>query len=326
MSDALLAIAPGPYVTVQDSGRRGWRRFGVSGAGAMDIVALHLANALVGNPADTAALEFAHVGGTWEIAAESCRIAVTGGDFAMSADGVPLAAWRSHTLVRGQLLTIGGTRDAVWGYLAVAGGFDIAARLGSVATHLGSGLGGANGRRLAGGDALPLLISRAPMGPERRSAPQRHAHGPMRVVLGPQDDFFAPETVEAFLGATWRVTHRADRMGTWLEGPKLAHARGFNVVSDGLVPGCIQVPGGGQPVVLLVDCQTLGGYPKLATIVTADLPRFTQTRPGRHVTFAAVDIATAHGLYREHQTRLAELKHLLHDVPEAPARRLPSHW
>jgi 5-oxoprolinase (ATP-hydrolysing) subunit C len=323
MSDALLAIAPGPYVTIQDSGRLGWRRFGVSRAGAMDVVALHLANALAGNPPDTAALEFAHVGGTWEIAAASCRIAITGGDFAISSGGVALASWRSHTLKRGQRLTIEGTRDAVWGYLAVAGGFRIAPHLGSVATHLGSELGGMNGRRVAEGDALPLSASRAPSGPERRVMPLRHELGPMRVVLGPQQDFFTPETIEAFLAASYRMTHRADRMGAWLDGPKIAHARGFNVLSDGLVPGCIQVPGAGQPVVLLMDCQTLGGYPKLATIVTSDLPRFVQTRPGSHVTFAAVDIEGAHRLYREHRLYLAGLERSVHNVTQPPSR---SRW
>jgi biotin-dependent carboxylase-like uncharacterized protein len=323
MSDALLAIAPGPYVTIQDPGRLGWRRFGVSRAGAMDVVALHLANALVGNPPDTAALEFAHVGGMWEIAAASCRVAVTSGGFRISSDGVALASWRSHTLGRGQRLAIEGTRDAVWGYLAVAGGFRIAPRLGSVATHLGSELGGMNGHRIAEGDALPLRASRAPPGPERRVVPVGHEPGPMRVVLGPQQDFFTTETIDAFLAATYQMTHRADRMGAWLDGPKIAHAHGFNVLSDGLVPGCIQVPGAGQPVVLLMDCQTIGGYPKLATIVTADLPRFVQTRPGGQVTFAAVDIETAHRLYREHRLYLTGLERSVRDVAQPPFR---SRW
>jgi allophanate hydrolase subunit 2 len=141
----------------------------------------------------------------------------------------------------------------------------------------------------------------------------------MRVVLGPQRDFFSTETISAFLAATYRVTHRADRMGAWLDGPKIVHAHGFNILSDGLVPGCIQVPGSGLPVVLLMDCQTLGGYPKLATIVTADLPRFAQTRPGSPVTFAAVDIETAHQLYRDYRDHLASLGQRVQEIVVPPA-------
>ena len=323
MSAALHATAPGPYVTIQDAGRRGWRRFGVSISGAMDQPALAAANALVGNPADTAALEFAHVGGTWEIAAESCRIAVTGGDFAVSADGGALGPWQSHTLRRGQLLSIAGAPDAVWGYLAVAQGFDAAPQLGSCATHLRSGLGGFGGHRVAEGDVLRLHAAQAPAGPERRLAALRRDPGPMRVVLGPQDDFFTPDTIDTFLGTSWCVSHHGDRMGTWLEGPPIAHTNGYNVLSDGLVPGCIQVPGTGQPLVLLMDCQTIGGFPKLATIITADLPRFAQCRPGSLVNFATVDIDAAQTLYRAYRAAVADIAPSVQEVAETPA---PPFW
>jgi biotin-dependent carboxylase-like uncharacterized protein len=315
MIGALIAIAPGPYVTIQDQGRRGWRRFGIAVAGAMDLDSLALANALVANPPYAAALEFAHVGGTWEIATKACRIAITGGSFEVWADGVALAPWRSHTLRYGQRLVIGGARDAVWGYLAIAGSFDIMPRLGSSATHIRSALGGINGCRLREGDALPLRAARLFVGAERQVAPPSRPPGPLRLVLGPQQEFFTPETVEAFLASTYRVTHRGDRMGMWLEGPKIAHARGYNVLSDGLVPGCVQVPGAGQPVVLLMDCQTVGGYPKLGTIITADLPRFAQIRPGGEVTFTAIDIEAAHQAYRHHHNMLTRTAQLIVDVP-----------
>jgi 5-oxoprolinase (ATP-hydrolysing) subunit C len=321
MNSSLRAIAPGPYVTIQDAGRRGWRRFGVSGAGAMDRLALSVANALVGNAPDTAALEFAHVGGAWEIAAASCRIAVTGGNFSMSANGTPLACWQSHTLRRGQRLTIGGAADAVWGYLAVANGFSVVPQLGSCSTHLRSGLGGLGGHRLSAGDVLPLRAARAPYGRERRVAPIRQAPGPLRVVLGPQADYFTSDTINAFLGAGYSVSHRADRMGTWLEGPLIAHARGYNVLSDGVVPGCIQIPGTGQPLVLLMDCQTIGGFPKLATIITADLPRFVQTKAGRAVIFEAVSVETAQFLYRTYRATLDEVKERVYEIPGLPARQ-----
>ncbi len=310
MTPTLRALSPGHYVTIQDTGRRGWRRFGVSGAGAMDLMSFHIANVLAGNQPGDAALEFAHVGGTWEVAADSCRIAVTGGDFTMSVDGAALAPWRSHVLRRGQRLWIEGARDAVWGYLAVAGGFDIAPKLGSRATHLRSGLGGLGGRRVGEGDEVPLRAMRAPDGPDRAAAAPDRAAAPMRVVMGPQQDYFTPEVIRTFLAAPWRVTHRGDRMGVWLEGPRLTHANGHDLVSDGLVPGCIQIPGGGQPVVLLMDCQTMGGYPKLATIVSADLPRFAQTRPGVQVTFVALEMEAAHRAYRDYRARLDRVEEI----------------
>jgi 5-oxoprolinase (ATP-hydrolysing) subunit C len=286
----------------------------------MDVPALAAANVLVGNAPDTAALEFAYVGGTWEIAAESCRIAVKGGDFSVSGDGAPLACWQSHTLRRGQCLSIGGARDVVWGYLAVANGFNLPSQLGSCATHLRSGLGGIGGRRLSAGDVLPLRAAQAGYGRERGIAAMRQAAGPFRIVLGPQDDYFTRDSIDAFLAASYRVSHRADRMGTWLDGPPMSHAGGYNVLSDGLVPGCIQVPGAGQPVVLLMDCQTIGGYPKLATIITADLPRFVQTRPGRTVTFEAIDVETAQHLYRKYRASLDGLKQRTTEIDGSPVR------
>jgi len=281
------------------------------------LPALAMANVLVGNPPDMAALEFAHIGGTWEIDAESCRIAVTGGNFAVTADGTVLAPWRSHTLQRGCRVSLAGAVDSVWGYLAVAQGFELVSQLGSCATHLRSGLGG---RRIAEGDVLPLRTEQAPAGPERCIAAPRRTMGPLRVVLGPQDDYFAPETVVAFLAATYRVSHRGDRMGTWLDGSPIVHAHGYNVLSDGLVPGCIQVPGTGQPVVLLMDCQTIGGFPKLATIITADLPRFVQCKPGAMVDFTAIDIETAHRLYRAHCATFADLGQRVEEVADTPTR------
>ncbi len=313
MIPSLLAVEPGPYVTLQDRGRTGFRRFGVSCSGVMDLASFHLANRLVGNAPDAPALEFAHVGGLYEVAADSCRIAVTGGTFALSCGDVTLAPWWSHTLRRGQQVKIAGAPDAVWGYLAIAGGFAVTPRLGSSATHLRSGLGGLGGRCVAAGDSLPLLAAIAPGQPERRAMPVARPNWPLRVVPGPQQDFFARDAVETFYRGSFRVTHRADRMGTWLDGPPIRHAAGFNIVSDGVVPGCIQIPGSGQPLVLLMDCQTTGGYPKIATMITADLARFAQTRPGGQVRFSPVSVEAAHHLYCSYQARIDGLGHLIEE-------------
>jgi biotin-dependent carboxylase-like uncharacterized protein len=323
MSTALRAVEPGPYVTLQDTGRRGWRRFGVSTSGVMDPPSLAVANALVGNPPDAPALEFAQIGGTWEVLAESASIAVAGGDFSISADGVALAAWRSHRLRGGQRISIGNSPDTTWGYLAVAGGFGVVPQLGSCSTHLRSGIGGVAGRCVAPGDLLELRAAAVPEGPDRRIIPLRRENAPLRVVLGPQDDCFAPEAVAGFLSASWRVTHRSDRMGTWLEGPPISHLEDHNLVSDGLVPGCIQVPGACQPVVLMMDCQTIGGYPKLATIVTADLGRFAQSRAGSTVSFTAIAIEDAQRLYRAYRAAIDAIGTTVVEVME---RRTLPFW
>lgn len=316
MDAALLAVAPTPFVTLQDAGRIGWQRFGVSRCGAMDIEALAIANALVGNPADTAALEFAYAGGEWEVATISCRVAVTGGRFPVFVDDEPVAAFTTITLTRGQTLRIGGAPDAVWGYLAVAGGFDIPRQLGSLATHCRSGVGGLGGRPIRAGDVLPLVSEWVRAEPERglREPPLPH-EAPLRVMLGPQDDYFAAGAVDLFLSAEYKVTHQMDRLGYRLEGPALTHAKGYNIISDGYVPGAIQVPGGGEPIVLLQDAQPPGGYPKIATIISADLARLAQCRPGRAVRFEPIGIETAQRLRREFVARLATIRERIAEVP-----------
>jgi 5-oxoprolinase (ATP-hydrolysing) subunit C len=309
MRPALLAVAPTAFVTLQDAGRLGWQRFGVSRSGAMDAEALAIANALVGNAADVAALEFAHAAGEWEVGAISCRVAVTGGRFSVFVDEVPAPAFTTITLTRGQTLRIGGAPDAVWGYLAVAGGFDLPPQLGSLATHCRSGIGGVGGRPVQAGDALPLATEWVRAEPERSlREPPMPRDTPLRVVLGPQDDYFTPAALATFLSADYSVTHQMDRLGYRLSGPLLAHAKGWNIISDGYVAGSIQVPGSGEPIVLLVDAQPPGGYPKIATIVTADLARLAQSRPGSTVRFEAVAIEAAQRLRREFVERVATIK------------------
>lgn len=315
MDAALLAIAPTPFVTLQDRGRVGWQRFGVSRCGAMDIEGLAIANTLVGNAPDTAALEFAYAGGEWELAATSCRIAVAGGRFPIFVDDEPAPAFTTITLTRGQTLRIGGAPDAVWGYLAVAGGFDLPRQLGSLATHCRSGVGGL-GRPIRAGDALPLAAEWVRAAPERSiREPPLPREAPLRVMLGPQDDYFSPAAVETFLSADYKVTHQMDRLGYRLEGPVLAHAKGYNIISDGYVPGAVQVPGSGEPIVLLQDAQPPGGYPKIATIITADLARLAQCRPGRTVHFEPIGIETGQRLRREFVAHLAGIPGRIAEVP-----------
>lgn len=317
---ALRALAPTPFVTLQDGGRQGWKRFGVSGAGAMDAYGLAAANALVGNAPHLGALEFAYGAGTWVVEAASCRIAVAGGNFPVHADDRRIPPWTSATLRRGQTLRVDGAADAVWGYLAAAGGFAVAPQLGSVATHLRSGIGGFEGRTLRAGDRLPLVAPAAPDEPERRMRlrPAAPSDPVMHAVLGPQDDYFTAEAVHALFTEAFGVTVRCDRLGYRLAGPAvLAHAKGADIISDGVVPGSIQVPGDGQPIVLMQDAQPPGGYPKIATVVAADLARIAQTPPGRPILFRQVGIAEAQLLRQRFLAELAQLPSLVTPLADA---------
>lgn len=316
MPGFLRALAPTPFVSVQDGGRVGWRRFGVSGAGAMDPAQLAIANALVGNPPEVGALEFAYAGGTWEVCATRCRLAVTGGGFAVTVDDAPVPVFAAITLRRGQMLRVGAAPDAVWGYLAVAGGFALPRALGSVATHARSGIGGLAGRCLATGDAVPLCLERAPLGRERRLKPPRRTEAPIAVVLGPQTERFTDAALDVLLGQPFRVSWRSDRMAYRLEGPPLAHRDGHDIVSDGTVPGNIQVPGNGAPLVLMRDCQTTGGYPKIGTVIASDLARLAQLRPGQELRFRALAVEEAQAL---HLRRAARLRRLLRTIPHLDA-------
>ncbi|HEY7577793.1 MAG TPA: biotin-dependent carboxyltransferase family protein [Acetobacteraceae bacterium] len=312
----LRAIAPTPFVTLQDGGRRGWRRFGLSGAGAMDRLSLAIANALVGNRATEAALEFAYAAGEWTAEAHSCRIAIAGAGCA-SIDGMAVPPLTSAVLRRGQRLRIGSSPQCVWGYLAVAGGFAIAPEFGSRSTHVRTGIGGLGGRTIRGGDTLPLLAAQASDEPERVVALPPGEAGPCRVVLGPQEDFFDEHSISVLLNSEYRVTWQQDRMAYRLDGPNLCHSKGYNIISDGVMPGCIQVPGTGTPIVLMRDAGTVGGYPKIAAVVEADLGRMVQMRPGGIVRFQAIGVAEAHALRRRYLARLQLIAEAMAPSPSA---------
>jgi len=289
---ALRVLSPGPFTTLQDGGRQGWMRFGVPGSGALDPRALAVANLLVGNPLAQGALEMTLAGGSF-VAEGMLRIAVAGADMAMTIGGIAAAGDRSHTLAPGAVLRVGPARSGARAYLAVTGGFDVVPMFGSVATHVRSGIGGFAGRALRAGDVLPVA-GLAPAEPERRiAAPPPPACARLRIVPGPQDDRFTAAAAATLVESDYVMTARSDRMGCFLAGPALSHEGGFNIVSDAITPGSIQVPGGGEPIVLLADGQTTGGYPKIATVISADLPALGQLRPGDTVRFAAVTLDEA---------------------------------
>ncbi|MBA9069744.1 biotin-dependent carboxylase-like uncharacterized protein [Methylobacterium sp. RAS18] len=309
--------------SLQDGGRRGFLRFGLSASGPMDPLAFAAANRLVGNPADAAALELGLAASSLRVEGGAVRLALAGAPSGLRLDGEPLAAHRSFVLREGSALTVERPREGVFAYLAAAGGFPVRSVMGSRALHQRAALGGLDGRACREGDRLPLAAPASPYEADRSLDPiplERDA--PIRVVLGPQDDLFSQAGLATFLAETFTVSNRADRMGYQLDGPEIAHgAGGFNIVSDATVAGSVQVPGSGRPIVLLADRQTTGGYPKIATVISADLRRLAQRRPGEPVRFAAVDLATATQLAREAAARIAALGSRLRPV-EGEAERL----
>ncbi|WP_341895195.1 biotin-dependent carboxyltransferase family protein [Ferrovibrio terrae] len=308
----LEVVAPGLMTSVQDLGRFGAQALGMPVAGATDPLALRLANAVLGNPAGMAALEIGYLGPTLVAAVDGVRV-VLGGKAKLTvqpSDGGEARSakpWRSLLLKRGDRLTVGAVEEGGIAYLAVAGGFAIQPFMGSLSTYMRSGLGGFEGRALKAGDRLPLNAL-ATAADERETADAiDYGSGPIRVVLGPQEDRFTPRGIETFLSAAYTVTKEADRMGIRLEGEVVEHIRGADIASEGVVTGSIQVPGNGQPIILMADRQTTGGYTKIATVISADLPRVGRMKPGDTLQFAAVTVAEAEMARRTQEQALRRL-------------------
>jgi biotin-dependent carboxylase-like uncharacterized protein len=292
---ALRIRACGPSTSLQDLGRIGLQRLGISPAGAMDRPSLMLANALAGNPPGEAAIEFGLLGGDLACEGGPVRVGFAGAAMALSVDGTAVPAHASLTLRAGQVLRIAPATKGVFGYLAVAGGFDVPAELGSRSLHRRSGIGGLGGRLLREDDRLPVRVAAEPGGDRVLTAllPTDKPDAPVRIVLGPQQDHVSEEGLATLLSQPFAVSPRSDRMAYRLVGPPIGHARGYNIVSDGIATGSIQIAGTGEPLLLLADRQTTGGYPKIATVISADLPRVVQTQGGGTLRFRAVEIAEA---------------------------------
>jgi biotin-dependent carboxylase-like uncharacterized protein len=311
MTAVLKVVRAGLFDTLQDLGRIGFMALGMPTAGAMDRVALRLANALLGNPAGAAGLEIGVMGPDLLVEADSVRVALLGPISPALIEGPDtppkaLETDRTHLLKRGQVLRVGMVEGSSTAYLAVAGGFALPSFMGSLSTYARAGVGGFEGRKLAAGDALPLLLEHAPPGDDRKlGAPFDYGKGPVRVVWGPQEDYFTEAGRNSFVGADYRVSREADRMGIRFEGPTIEHSKGADIISDGIGPGAIQVPGAGLPIVLLADRQTVGGYPKIATVASVDLPRLGRLLPGQTVRFQPVSVEEAEKLRRDQELRIA---------------------
>ena len=300
---ALRVLDPGALTSVQDLGRCGLGDQGIAPAGAMDPLALRLGNLVVGNLPGTAALEITLAGPTL-IAEGEMVVALAGAPFVawlkLAGGGrVAVTPWHAVLVRDGDRLHMGGVQHGARAYLCIAGGVDVPPHHNSRATHLGAGLGGVEGRALRQGDQLPLGEPTRPLadlaGRRLRPAlwPMYADEATVRVILGPQADHFTAEAVATFLSAAYTVQPDSNRMGVRLRGPRLSHTQGADLTSEGIALGAVQVPDSGQPIILMADRQTTGGYTKIATVIGADIGVVGQARPGARLRFAAVMVEAA---------------------------------
>jgi biotin-dependent carboxylase-like uncharacterized protein len=303
----LVISAIGPASSVQDGGRHGAQRYGLTPSGAMDRLALAAANCLVGNELFAAAIEIGPFGAAFTAREGAVRVALAGASRSANVAGRAVASDISMTLADGETLTLGFARGGAFSYLAIEGGIAGEPMFGSLAVNARAGLGSPYPRPLQAGDELQTAAASGAA--ERRIDLPPMAEGPIRIVMGPQDDEFGEDATTLFLDSEWKISATSDRMGYRLEGPVIKHLHGHNIVSDGTVDGSVQVPGNGAPIVLMPDRGTSGGYPKIATVITADLGRFAQIPAGRGFRFKAVSMAEAQSEVR----KFAQLQHNLPD-------------
>lgn len=332
MGEQLIVVEPGLLVTIQDRGRYGFQELGIPVAGAIDEVGLRLANALVDNATGEGCLEICFLGPTLRVEAKSVRIAVFGQvDIVLREENGlrhRLESNRTHRLKQGDVISIGAVSDSSVAYVSVAGGFAFAPFLGSVSTYLRGHLGPLDGAALRAGKVLPLRCAEAPDTTEVAfGKPWDYGEAAIRVLLGPQDDCFTEESVKLFLSSEYTITKEADRMGMRLDGPRLHHRDRADIASDALVNGCIQVPGNGLPIILLADHQTTGGYAKIATVISADLPRVGRALPGTKLKFQAVTIEEAEAARRDFEKSIGRCIEGIDEVRAATlTRRVDRMW
>jgi len=309
-----LAVADAGASSIQGLGRYGSQRYGIAPGGAMDRLALAEVNALTGQPAGAAAIEIGPLPARFVSHNGPVRLAFSGAQRDVLVDGRLIDLGRTTLVPDDATITVKGARAGQFTYLSFQGGLAGCSRSSALPTAA-SGPDAVRSWILQAGDTIALhtaIDSRR----ERILRLQRQTSAPVRVVLGPQLDYFAPEDVSRFLATVWSVSHAANRMAFLLDGGRVALSKGHNIVSDGTVTGNIQIAGSGQPVVILCDRGTIGGYPKIATIISADIGRFAQTPAGGTVQFEAVSVLEAQSAARDFAFRLANIKPKVDDVSE----------
>ncbi len=310
---SLRVIRPGLLTTVQDLGRWGKQCYGVVVGGAMDAFALRMANLLVGNDEGAAAVEMTLLGPTVHFEQDTL-IALCGGEFHAKLDDITMPTWRPVFIKNGTSLNFGSAVSGARGYLAVAGGIDVPLVLGSRSTYLHGRFGGYEGRALQEGDLLSIAkptLAVSPFSFHWRIGSLNPAYGDcptLRVLLGSEFDWLTVGSQDQLFSAEFEITPQSDRMGYRLSGPRLELASPRELISQAVCPGTIQVPADGQPILLMADCATTGGYPKAACVASVDLPLAAQLRPGAKLRFTAISLAEAQSLLRQREADIARLK------------------
>ena len=292
-TSAVRVIHSGLLTTVQDLGRWGFAAMGVPVAGAMDVRSHRLANLIVGNDPSVATLEVTLIGPRLEFEDERV-VAVAGAEFELALEGRRVPMYERLSVSRGSQLAFGARRRGARAYVAISGGIDVEPVLGSRSTHVASAMGGVSGRALRAGDRFPLGSSSGARQPDHWPTIEvPNGYAEVRIVPGPQEDHFASDALDILQGAPYRVGHASDRIGFRLEGRPLGHSRAAEIISDATISGTLQVPGSGLPILLTADRQTTGGYPKLATVISADMGLVGQLAPGDTIGFRLCSIREA---------------------------------
>ncbi|OWZ82849.1 biotin-dependent carboxyltransferase family protein [Natranaerobius trueperi] len=326
MIDTIKVIHPGMFTTVQDLGRYGYQAYGMPVAGAVDSYALRVGNALLNNPDNTAGLEMTIMGPKLEFLKDT-MIAITGADLGAKLNGVFCPSWEAIYVKAGDVLTFSGLRTGCRGYLTVAGGILVPEIMESKSTYTRAAIGGFEGRSLQKEDFLKtkklevLPTERNGLQVPKTLIPSYDSKISLRVVSGPQEDHFTEAGIETLLSSEYNVTNEADRMGYRLEGPKIEHQDGADIISDGIPIGAVQVPGHGFPIVMLNDRQTTGGYTKIATVISTDLKRIGQGKPGDKVTFESITQEEATGILKEEETAIKRIYELISENDDSFALR-----
>lgn len=311
----IRVLKGGMMTTVQDLGRNGYQSQGFSVAGVMDVRSFKIANLLLDNPENEAVLEFTLIGPTLEFTSATI-IAITGGDFQPTINGEPAPMYTAIYMNKGDILKFGSARTGSRGYIAFSSYLEIPVVMGSRCTNMKSKIGGFKGRKLQAGDYinfrikrryLPFFLSRKL---EQDNFDQDSAT--LRVVMGPQDSKFSKKGIETFLTSEYTVTSEFDRMGCRLDGAYIAPKESSDIISDGIAFGSIQVPAHGKPIILLADRQTTGGYAKIATVASVDIPKIVQRKTDHKLRFEAITVQEAQALYLEEQNELDKMRKIIH--------------
>jgi len=309
MKEAFLVLSPGPCTTVQDLGRFGYQHLGMPACGALDGFAMRVANLLVGNPEAYAVLEMTVIGAQLAVLRET-DIAITGADMGIKLNSRPVGSWQSMRLKPGDLLSVQTVKSGCRGYLAATGGIHVPIIMGSRSTHINGKVGGFEGRPLQKGDIVQQgqgeLLKR-PLDLPGGWIPRHTDQSTLRAIPGPQDDHFR-EALTTFFAAEYTLSAASDRMGCRLNGPELTPeaSAAQSIVSEPTMPGSVQVPADHQPIVLFAE-QTVGGYAKIATVISTDIKKIAQAVPADRVQFKKVDLAAAHAAYQEQEETIARI-------------------